>query len=221
MISLIYKITNNINGKIYIGKYRRNPNVKNFLKFENYWGSGTYIKRAIKKHGRENFTKEIIVRGDFNKKELCDLEIYYIKKYDATNPEVGYNLTIGGDGGTSIIVSESTRRKLSAVHKGKKKSKEHAKNIAKAKCKKVYQYRIDGLLCDIWESAVEIEKTLGFSRKCISNCVRKKNHLTENYIWTISPEDIEERLYKLHNNQFLQKHVNNYTDLLWEEHFGT
>lgn len=41
MISLIYKITNNINGKIYIGKYRRNPNIKNFLKFENYWGSGT------------------------------------------------------------------------------------------------------------------------------------------------------------------------------------
>ncbi len=48
----IYKITNNINKKIYIGKdITCNP---------NYFGSGVFIKKAITKYGRENFTKEII-----------------------------------------------------------------------------------------------------------------------------------------------------------------
>ena len=49
----IYSIRNNINGKIYIGKSRLNVN-------ENYFGSGLRIKRAIKKYGKENFTKNII-----------------------------------------------------------------------------------------------------------------------------------------------------------------
>ena len=54
---IIYKITNTINGKIYIGKYQGNN-------FNNYWGSGKILKNAYKKYGRENFTKEIIYECD-------------------------------------------------------------------------------------------------------------------------------------------------------------
>ena len=47
---IVYKTTNLINGKIYVGKYEGNR--------ENYLGSGYILKKAIKKYGRENFKRE-------------------------------------------------------------------------------------------------------------------------------------------------------------------
>jgi hypothetical protein len=63
MFYLIYKITNNINNKIYVGSHK----TKN--KNDSYMGSGKYLKRAIKKYGLENFTKEILFEYN-NPKEM-------------------------------------------------------------------------------------------------------------------------------------------------------
>lgn len=50
----IYCITNNLNGKQYIGKC-----VRDVAKSKNYYGSGIHITSSIKMHGKENFTKDI------------------------------------------------------------------------------------------------------------------------------------------------------------------
>lgn len=109
----IYKTTNKINGKIYIGQHK----YESLLKDDGYLGSGKKIKPAIKKYGKENFSKEII---DFatSSSEADALEKYYIEKYDATNPKIGYNLMLGGQLSRGSFTKE-TLEKMSLAKKGK------------------------------------------------------------------------------------------------------
>ncbi len=86
---VIYKTTNLINGMFYIGKDSYN-NVK-------YLGSGIYLNRAINKYGKENFKKEILEECTSTKK-LNEREKYWIKKLNAQNKKIGYNIASGGDG---------------------------------------------------------------------------------------------------------------------------
>jgi len=89
----IYKTTNKIDSKFYIGKCERSIDES-----VDYYGSGLLLKRAIKKYGIENFKKEIIYQTD-DKKDLDENEIYYIKFYNAI--ELGYNIAHGGSGGNT------------------------------------------------------------------------------------------------------------------------
>ncbi|MFM2010794.1 MAG: Acinetobacter phage Ac42 [Bacteroidota bacterium] len=87
---VIYKITNLINGKIYVGQDKfNNP---------KYLGSGFKLRRAIKKYGSENFKKDIL-ESCSSKEELNSKEKFWIKELNSTNPDIGYNLVDGGQGG--------------------------------------------------------------------------------------------------------------------------
>lgn len=88
----IYKSTNKINGKIYIGLTTMREEES-----EWYLGSGDSIKRAIEKHGVENFEKEILESGFSTKEELAEAEIKWIKHFRSTERRIGYNLSPGGD----------------------------------------------------------------------------------------------------------------------------
>jgi group I intron endonuclease len=103
-ILYIYKITNILNGKIYVGKHSCNK-IDN-----NYFGSGIAIKKAIKKYGKHNFKKEILcvckTEHQQNKKE-----IFWIKKLKTY--VLGYNMTIGGEGKLGYCPNEITRKKAS------------------------------------------------------------------------------------------------------------
>ncbi len=107
---IIYKITNLINSKIYIGKDSKNN--------PDYMGSGVYIRRAIKKYGIENFTKEIVEYCTHD--NINEREIFWIDYHKSTKSKIGYNRTKGGDGGNTFECNENTdalRKKLSDIQK--------------------------------------------------------------------------------------------------------
>ncbi len=106
MFYIIYKITNLINNKIYIG-YHSTLNLT-----DNYMGSGKIIKAAIKKHGTDSFTKEILhifsTKEEALQKEMEIVNESFIKRDDT------YNMKIGGKGGWDHTYSDpeiSDRRK--------------------------------------------------------------------------------------------------------------
>lgn len=85
---IIYKITNLINGKYYIGRHST-ENIN-----DPYMGSGIGIKNAIKKYGVENFTKEIIATASTSE-ELWDLEKEIVNEAVVKDPN-SYNNAYGG-----------------------------------------------------------------------------------------------------------------------------
>ena len=112
----IYKTTNIINDKIYIGQTKK---TKEFS--INYIGSGKLLKEAILEFGKNNFIKEIL--EDFTELDinlLDEREKYWISYYNSTNPEFGYNTTKGGSGWSSFGLkrNQETKTKQSKKRKG-------------------------------------------------------------------------------------------------------
>jgi group I intron endonuclease len=105
MYYTIYKITNKINGNFYIGKHK----TKNL--YDKYMGSGKLIQAAIKKHGIENFEKEIL--ETFNTEE----EMNEAEKHYVVLGEGSYNLCPGGQGGWGYVNTNNLGGTLGLKHK--------------------------------------------------------------------------------------------------------
>ena len=98
MRGFIYKITNTINGKSYIGQTIQNVKERFYQHCATKCSkavSNMAIHRAIKKYGKSNFTVEVI--EEINSANLNDRERYWIKYYNSYNN--GYNSTKGGQDG--------------------------------------------------------------------------------------------------------------------------
>ena len=108
----IYKTTNTLNGKIYIGRYNGNDS--------SYLGSGMCFKRAVKRYGRKNFVKEILEDNIESHEELNEREMYWIALFNANDPTIGYNLTKGGDGAFGYKHTQEWKDGLSERVKGEK-----------------------------------------------------------------------------------------------------
>lgn len=108
----IYKITNLVNGKIYIGKHSTDK------LGDSYMGSGRLLGKAKSKYGKDAFKKEIIAFTN-NEDSLNFLERFYIKKYKSRDLTVGYNLTDGGDGTCGLPLTEEQKEHLHLFWTGK------------------------------------------------------------------------------------------------------
>ncbi len=114
MAMIIYKTTNLVNGKIYVGQTR-----KTGVAFKRYMGGGLYLNRAIKKYGKENFKKEILetLYESATQEDLNDRETFWIAKLNSQDLNVGYNLISGGaynhtDRVGKYTHSEETKQKM-------------------------------------------------------------------------------------------------------------
>lgn len=123
----IYKITNLINNKVYIGKTKNSIDIrfKQHLYEIDKLKTKSLLHDAIKKYGVDNFKVEEIDSATCLQ-ELNDKERFYINKYNSRNPKLGYNICIGGEGGPGGPMflghkhSLETRAKMSLDRKGEK-----------------------------------------------------------------------------------------------------
>lgn len=93
----LYKITNQLNNKVYIGQSNKE---RERWRQHKYYARQVkprqFIHRAMKKHGVENFFYEVIATC-LTQMDADAIEVLLIKQYDSRNKEKGYNIAMGGD----------------------------------------------------------------------------------------------------------------------------
>lgn len=126
---IVYKITNLINDKIYVGVHK----VSDINLNDGYMGSGNAIRTAIKKYGKDNFKKEILV--SFEEAEAAYLAESMVVDMDFVLRKDTYNMKCGGFGGASGLgkthpnygkkISDEQKAKQSIAMTGRKHSDDH------------------------------------------------------------------------------------------------
>lgn len=164
---IVYKTTNKINGKIYVGVHRTNPDI-----FDGYIGCGVSKKdqkkkaeigfpKAVRKYGYDNFIREtLFIFPDSEegmkqayKKEAEIVTIDFVKRKDT------YNLTVGG----KFTIYETIKRTIS-------------------------QYTLEGKFIRTWNSITEAEETLNLTS--IKNCLIGKSKYCGDYQWKYYQEGL-------------------------------
>ena len=178
----IYKTTNLINNRIYIGQHKCN-----FFD-TNYKGSGKLIRRAFKKYGKDNFCVELIEECN-SLESLNEREIFYIEKFNSRNEEIGYNIALGWNQITQDesvsndiskdqknnfsdpIKSKGLREKLSLVNKGKRLSCSHINKLKDINSKRIRSAEERAKLSNSLKGHYVSENT----KKKIGNKARERN----------------------------------------------
>lgn len=125
MIGVIYKITNLINGKVYIGVTKQNL----YVRFRDHsraqgkcrgHGVDRLISKAIEKYGKKEFLVEEIFCSKNYGYLLNEMEQYFIRLFRSHYIDGnGYNMTYGGEGSIGRVVSVDTRKKISDTRRSK------------------------------------------------------------------------------------------------------
>lgn len=190
----IYKITNKINGKCYIGQsndiHRRwkqelAPNAK----------LNPHLARAFEKYGIDNFEFEII--EECQREQLNEREQFYIEIYHSIDPNLGYNKTEGGDGnlGRHFIMSEEQKEKIRKANTGRKYTDDKLINVRYANQHKIdpnqiviYCYETNKYYPSIGKAA----KELGIGKESIRHVINGQDNHALNYRFCKISDNINE-----------------------------
>jgi group I intron endonuclease len=174
---IIYQITNKVNGDFYIGQSIKTKEERfQKHKYDASYGSKTYLHRAMRKYGFDNFIVEEI-ENEIPEDKLDEKEIFWIKNL---NPK--YNMTIGGEGAKTHH-SPNFIQSMKEYHskkpkeeyatygmKGKKQSKNFYEAIKKSNSNPV---SIDGVE---YESIKDAKNALGWTEKRVRYRVDSPNY---------------------------------------------
>ncbi len=157
-------------GKVYVGQTideeRRQKDWTNL----NRDYSGGLINNARNKYGPENFQYEILFEIELTDKNevikiIDEKEIYFIEKYDSTNPDYGYNISLGGKGGYIA-------------------NKDYIKNNYYAyKDIEIVQLSVGGNYINTWKDVYEASTSLGKHSINIISCCNSRVMTAYNYVW--------------------------------------
>lgn len=222
----IYKITNQLNGKSYIGKTtwpvqtRWNAHIN--VAIGNNNTHSDIIHLALAKYGIDNFSFEVL--ETISNDKLNEREQYWIEHFNtyihAPNSQ-GYNMTRGGEGTLHVDVKEILRLWNEGYSEGEivllvhctdmtcshhlkengitpEEIQERGRERAVAKQKKtLYQYNLKGDLIKIWPSLASVNAE-GFSETAICNYMRDPNRRSSyNSFWTYDPDELPNLLSRL------------------------
>lgn len=159
----IYKTTNLINGKFYIGKHQtENPN-------DSYLGSGKALEAAIKKYGRKNFKKEILF--DFATQEEMDRKEKELITEEFISSNSNYNMGVGGEGGPHFKGrkhTEESRKKMG--RSGRKLTKTQRKKISEGNRRRIISEETKQKLSELakrrWSNPESRQKLLDSNQFC-------------------------------------------------------
>lgn len=117
------------NGKKYYGITKQRPK-RRWQNGKGYKGN-QYFTRTIEKYGWDNI-EHIVLQEGLDEEEAKELEQYMIQWYNTTNPNYGYNITLGGEGSNGYICTEEHKQKISKANKGKNHTEESKRKISEA-----------------------------------------------------------------------------------------
>lgn len=142
MISGIYKITNIINNKVYIGSAiklkQRFYHHKYYLNKHKH--KNKYLQLSWSKYGSDNFKFEIVEYCEVNR--LIEREQYWIDKLKCYDRKIGYNINPIAGSSLGKPCSKETKLKISLANKGNKWSDEAKKKITGRKYSEEHRKRI-------------------------------------------------------------------------------
>lgn len=194
----IYKITNKINGKIYIGSSidikRRWKEHKRQLDLNIH--KNKYMQNSWLKYGEENFKFEVIENVYF-KDKLIEREQFYVDFYKSYNRGNGYNVAVivdapmnhrkHSDKSKKIMREKKLGTKWSKSQKENKSKQVKGKPLIKNR-KKVYQYKLNGEFIKLWDSISIAAKEMNIDVTAISNNCLGKTHSSYGFIWSYNKE---------------------------------
>ena len=197
---IVYKHTNKIDGKVYIGTTSQKP-CRRWKRGQGYKpktaGTTSYIYDAILKYGWDNFSHDILFTG-LTKEEAAQKEIELIAEYKSNQREYGHNIDKGGF--SAGRMSKETIQKLKNVHKdkeanaeryhkisesrkGMKFSDEHRQHMSQANMGKrvgkdnptaraVNQYSLNMEYIKMWDCLADAERQLGVCKANICRAIK-------------------------------------------------